>query len=61
MERKYYSNLVETEKHRKIGERIYYKPKQGYYIIMPTKKKEKIIKNWKPKKVKKGLFEMLFG
>jgi len=37
--RKYYPTLINAESHRKIGERIYYKPKFGYYIIIPKKYK----------------------
>ena len=29
----YYPTLVEAEKHRKKGERVYYKPEHGYYIV----------------------------
>lgn len=37
--RRYYHNLIEAENERKIGERIYYKPAQGYYIIKPKRYK----------------------
>jgi len=37
--RKYYRTLAEAERHRGKGERIYYKPEYGYYIVRPRKRK----------------------
>ncbi len=36
-DRKYYPTLIVAEKNRKIGERVYYIPSKGYYIIKPKK------------------------
>jgi hypothetical protein len=37
-ERQYYKTWQEANAHRQKGERIYYKPKKGYYIVKPKKK-----------------------
>jgi len=35
--RRYYCTLAEAERHRRKGERVYYKPKCGYYIVRTIK------------------------
>ena len=38
--RRYYRTLAEAEQHRRKGERIYYKPGYGYYIVRPKKRRK---------------------
>jgi len=37
MDRKYYRTLVEAESHRKWGQRVFYIPTKGYYLITTKK------------------------
>lgn len=36
--RRYYRTWEDAEAHRRKGQRIYYKPRNGYYIVTPKKR-----------------------
>ena len=36
--RRYYRTWEDAEAHRRKGQRIYYKPTDGYYIVTPKKR-----------------------
>ena len=38
MARRYYQTRSAAEENRRKGERIYYKPERGYYIVRPKKR-----------------------